>query len=202
MATKMNPRMRLIAVIAPISATWLYVLAHVFYLIVHPESREQMNLALMNRTPQSFEELRIQTEKLNEITSNIENFSLGEIRQELQRTSRLVTISRKEFHAQYEAWLEVKETTSQDRESFLQLRAQLDDISRLQDNQIRRLRALLDESEKPGFLDSLLGLSGSFFLGVLSSVLASAAYERVWARRTKLPPSESRVALSSDGESE
>lgn len=195
----MNYRFRLFSIVIPLCAGVLYMLGHTIHFALSQNSREQVNLMLMNRTPRSFEELRIQTERLNAITSNIEKYSLGEIRQELQRTSGLVTISRKEFAAQYDAWLEVKEAAGQDRESFLELRAQLDDVSRLQDNQIQRLRKLLDESAEPSFFDSVLGLVGSFFLGVMSSVLASAAYERVMARRAigSPPPRPQSMASKS-----
>jgi len=131
----------------------------------------------MNRSPLSFVALGAQIEELQRMTLNIDNYKLVEIKSALEKTARLAINARTEFQAQYDAWMYVESQSTKDKESFLQLRQKLDDVQKLQDREIVRLKKLLDESTKPSLLNDSFTLLLSFGLGILSSMIGSRIYD-------------------------
>lgn len=161
------------------------LLVRAAFVTIGTSNRLQTNLALMNRTPQSFLDLGAQVETLSEMTAEIDQHSLAEIKSALITTSRLAAYAQVESRAQYDAWLAIKNASVQDKKVFLQLRNQLDEVRRFQDTEIVRLKKLLDDSTKPSLLADGMNLMFSFVVGVLSSILASRLYEPWKARKAK-----------------
>lgn len=155
-------------------------------LTVGNSNRMQSNLAVMNRSPQSFIELGKQVEKLQQITANIDNYKLKEIKDELSTTAILAAHARTEFQAQYDAWISVQGEISRDKESFLKLKQRLDEVQRLQDAEIVRLSNLLEESTKTSIAEDAFGWVLSFIVGVMSSILATSIYDKWNKKRTDL----------------
>jgi hypothetical protein len=152
-------------------------------LTVGASNRLQSNLAVMNRSPQSFIALGSQVEELRRITTNIDDYKLREIKSALTTTARLAGHAQSEFLAQYESWVSVQGEIEKDKDSFQQLRQRLDEVKRLQDSEIVRLKDLLDRSAKPSLIADGLNLGISFLVGILSSVLASHIYEKLKLRK-------------------
>lgn len=155
------------------------------FVTIGTSNRLKTNLAIMNRTPQSFLDLGAQVETLTEMTAEIDQHSLAEIKSALITTSRLAAYAQVEYRAQYDAWLAIKNVNAQDKKAFLQLRNQLDEVQRLQDTEIVRLKKLLDDSTKPSLFADGMNLMFSFVVGILSSILASRLYELWKARKAK-----------------
>lgn len=140
-------------------------------------NRLRSNLVVMNRSPQSFVALGAQIEELQRMTLNIDNYRLVEIKSALEKTARLAGNAKTEFQAQYDAWVYVQSQSTKDKENFLQLRQKLDDVQKLQDREIVRLKKLLDESTKSSLLDYSFTLLLSFGLGILSSMIAARIHD-------------------------
>jgi len=167
---------------------FLIVLVLIIYLVrfgiltIGDSNRLVRNLVIMNRTPVSFVELSNQVIELQKITSNIDNYSLNDIKKNLLLTASFADLAGREFKAQYESWILVKNQIEKDTSSFVQLKQQLDEVQKLQNDEVVRLKKLLDETTKPSMFSSSMNLIASFILGVLSSVLASHIYV-MWQQR-------------------
>lgn len=159
------------------------VMIKVWFSMIGDDNQAKANLAVMARTPRSFVALEEQTKLLDSMTSDISQFTLAQIKDELEKTNHLVKTARQEFVAQNEAWVKVSRFAEKDMDSFIELKRKLDEVQRLQDEEIVRLNELLEESQKDSFFESLFGFIFSFSMGVLSSIAASHLYERYKTRQ-------------------
>lgn len=153
-------------------------------LMIGRANKLKSNLIIMNRTPPSFAELSNQVVKLQHITSDIDNYTLSDIKDNLVLTANLAEIAGSEFQSQYNSWVAVKGQISKDNENFVQLKQKLDQVQKLQDTEVVRLSKLLDEYMKPTLSSIGISMFGSFIVGVLSSILASYVYAR-WPQRVR-----------------
>lgn len=178
MTVAVNLRARLYVIYMVLGLSVIALFSRSVYLTLGTDSRMRANLTVMNRSPASFVALGKQTEKLQEMSSSIDRYSLGDIKTVLSDTVRLVSEARTEFLAQYDAWVAVKGQTSKDRESFLEFKARLDETRNMQVAEIVRLKKALDESTKPSWFETLGNLVAAFVAGIASSWIASALYSK------------------------
>jgi hypothetical protein len=146
------------------------------------ENITRTNLMLIVRTPQSIIKLQEHTQKINLMAGDIESVPLGEIKSAFTETVSLINLTTREIDAQYAAWLALKLEMNNDGASFKELKANLDTIRTLQNEEIVSLKKTLDEVEEVDMIESLISILISFFIGVLSSVVASIAFPKFAAK--------------------
>lgn len=143
---------------------------------------EKVNLVLMNRSPISLQRLNKHAEKLEDMTHNIDNYTFSTIKLEIDKTVELVSAANLELKAQYDAWISVKSSLKDDGDSLAKLKEQLDTTRNLQEQEIVKLKKILDNIQKPSIFDDLINLILTFLFGVLSSVIASMGLN-LWKNR-------------------
>lgn len=151
------------------------------------EAKLRTNVVLMNRAPVSLQQLTSHIGELEVMTSNIEKVSLGEIKLGLENTIRLVNQSNMELKAQYDAWIRIKDEIKKDDAQFRGLRNQLTHMQSLQDEEILRLKNMLNKAQKPSIFADATNLFLSFVLGVLSSIIATRGLRWWEMRKLKNP---------------
>lgn len=154
------------------------------FVIVGPDNVEKVNLVLMNRSPISLQRLNEHAEKLEEMTNNIDNYTFSTIKLEIDKTIKLVNFANLELKAQYDAWISVKSSLKNDGDSLAKLKEQLDTTRNLQEQEIVKLKNILDNIQKPSIIADLINLTLTFIFGVLSSVIASIGINK-WKNRHK-----------------
>lgn len=175
-------KFRIKLILTTLSIIGIVYISYFGILMVGNSNKLNTNISIMNRTPTSFIELGKQVQKLQIMTSNIDNYTLNDIKSSLLTTANLTNLASSEFKAQYESWLFVKGQINKDADSFIQVKQKLDQVQKLQDDEIVRLKELLDKSTKPSLLSSSLNLLISFLLGVLSSIFSSHVYSK-WLQK-------------------
>lgn len=157
---------------------FLVMLVRVGILTVGEENARRSNLAIMGRSAASIDRLNAHMAQLNQMTSNIENYNFGQIREALALTTTLVNQLGREFKAQQTSWEKVQAEIRRDQISFLELKNELAQIQDLQANEIVRLKKAIDEAARPSIFADAINLVISFVLGFFSSIAASWAYVR------------------------
>ena len=152
-------------------------------LIIGHKNTLRANLSVMSRSPKSFQLLSDNMRDLQEMTSNIDQYSLLQIKDALNKTSILVNQATAEFKAQQDSWNKVQGQINKDKVNFLEIRQQLEDVQKLQSGEILRLKTLLDETSRPSLLSDLTDLFVSFVFGVLASIVASHIYSWLKSRK-------------------
>ena len=143
------------------------------------EENLKVDLVLMNRQVESLSRLNRLSTDLEMITENIENYSFAQIKKSILDTVDSINLTNREIQAQYDSWVRVKNDIKHDREVFLELRDDLSQIQMLQDNEILKLKDFLESAEKTTLVSDSVSLFLTFFVGVLSSISASAAWRLV-----------------------
>lgn len=136
-------------------------------------------------SPQSaLNQLVKETADLSRLADNFEEMSIADIRRRLRSSIAVADRAALEFEAQSKAWSYVRGKIKDDSSTYDALRRDLAESQRLQEDEVRRLKRLLDDAQKPSLIADTWNLSLSFFLGVLSSLLATAMYEK-WKERLR-----------------
>jgi len=169
-------RLLLVSVVFAIIACIL--LGRSIYLATSGAHRGRTNLMLMTRTPQSLKLLEAQNRKIAQIASDIDSYSLREIKDVLSQTSRVAGRTTTELRAQSDAWEKIKTKIDIDANTYKDVQQNLSLVARLQSAEIVKLNKLLDDSTKPTLWNNILALLSSFLLGIVSSVAATMAYDK------------------------
>ena len=154
----------------------LVLCARIITLTNGRDNQEKAALMVMVRPPSSVIMLEQHAAHLKQMTENIESASLREITQPLDDTVRLIELANLELDAQHKAWLRVKDTARSDGNSFVELKRQLAATQALQDNEVKRIQTIMDESQNKGFVNFAFEQTTAFVLGVITSILSTAMY--------------------------
>jgi hypothetical protein len=164
-----------------LAIVFVVVMARAAVLMLGEENQRRADLAVMGRTPLSLVELNQQMSLLRNLTADIDHSSFQQIRDALTRTITLVDRTNTELIAQNEAWKETRSRIKNDELMYRSLRANLDNTRRLQDEEIIRLKRMLDRAQRPSMLSDAMSLVFTFTLGVISSMLATLIYP--WCKK-------------------
>lgn len=149
------------------------------FVVLSPSYRARAALVEANLQPVFVAPLLEQVGQLKTMGANIETTSIVALREALQNTARLAESATKEFEAQYASWAVVRGEIKNDGAPYNELRRQLEQTQRLQETEIIRLREALDKAVKPSMWWDVGTQGLSFFMGVLSSILATLTWERI-----------------------
>ena len=118
-------------------------------LTVGDANKIQTNLAIINRKPVSVEKLILQVAKLDGITNDIERTTLSDVKAALTETATLLKETQLEIDAQYQAWDAMKSAMEKDDATYRSVAMRLAAVRSQQDDQILRLRELIDSAQQP-----------------------------------------------------
>lgn len=187
-----NYRLRTYVAAGALLIAMLGLVARSIYLLSDQRIRVNTDLILATRTPSSLGALAEQAKKIDSISSNIDNYSLKEIKGALGDTAVLTATASRELKAQSDAWDEIKSKASNDANAYQEVKRNLDVAARMQDAQFLKVNELLEKSKRTSPTQWFLEIAGSFLVGLVTSWVASATYKRVrqWLRRfvPKLSP--------------
>lgn len=154
------------------------------FIALSPAHKLKAALLVVNVEPAAGPALLAQVQVLNTISADIENTSIATLREALSKTARLAERATREFEAQYQSWTVLRGHIKNDGTTYNELRRQLEQTQSLQDREILRLQQALSKAQKPSIWSEFSALSLSFFLGILSSVLATMFWEK-WPRLSR-----------------
>jgi hypothetical protein len=166
-------------------ALFALLLGRAYYLATSPFIRAQANLLSANTELSSVGALARQSSRLDQLSSQVEEMSLSDIRALLDETAALARRAARDFQSQYDSWSSLQGNIQEDSRAHDALRLKLDEVKRLQEGEVVRLKAMLDEAQKPSVFADALNLIISFFLGVLGSIAANAIYTAWQARKPR-----------------
>lgn len=147
-----------------------------YYLATDSSIRAKADLVLLNSELSSVVALARESERLGRLASRLEDLSLSELRNVLSDASILAERASRDFQAQYASWSNLRGRIREDSSTYEALRAQLAELQRLQNEEIVRLKQMLDAAQEPSIYADVVNLLLSFSLGILSSLLASGLY--------------------------
>jgi hypothetical protein len=127
----------------------------------------------MAREPKTQQSLNIQLNKLNEISNNIDSYSIQEIKSALKNTALLVNLSNKELNSQYEAWLSIKGVMEKDRKVFDKIRNEINNVEGMKEKQVLAVQEIIERNKNENVIGSFFTGITTFFLGVISSILGT-----------------------------
>jgi hypothetical protein len=156
-----------------------------YYLATDSFIRSKADMVLLNTELSSASALARESERLSRLASRLENVSLGELREILANAASLAERASRDFKAQYSSWSALRGKIKEDSSTYESLRVQLAELQRLQNEEILRLKQMLDAAQKPSIFADAMNLTLSFALGVLSSLLASGVYTWWQERRAR-----------------
>ena len=183
---RMQRRSKVLAVVAGL--LMMILLGRAIALHTFDYYRTQNALLQANREPLSLKLLNEHIESLDAMALNIEKASLGDIKAALEKTIRLTNQASQEYKVQFNAWSELRGKIKNDGSTYNALRAQLNDLQKFQQEEILRLRELLNKAQQDSPWEYFWSIALSFFLGVLGSLFASKVYDE-WKERKVLKAS-------------
>jgi hypothetical protein len=169
--------------IALLGVCFAVLLGRAFFLATNPLNRLRANLVVANQPQDSLSALVQQATKLSALSQNIESVSISSLRAAMEDSVATAQRAALDFNAQSNAWSELRGKIKDDSSTYESLRAQLADLQRMQKEEVVRLKSLLDEAQRPSIFADAFNLFLSFFVGVLSSLIASGLYEKWQTRR-------------------
>lgn len=152
--------------------------ARLIYLTIDAGLKLRAAVFVANSPQSALNQLVKETADLTRLADDIETMSIGDIRRRLRSSIAVADRAAVEFEAQSKAWSYVRGRIKEDSSTYDALRKDLAESQRLQEDEVRRLKRLLDDAQKPSLIADTWNLALSFFLGFLSSLLASAMYEK------------------------
>jgi len=159
------------------------MIGRAFFSATNPLNRITANLVVANQPQDSLAALVTQANRLSLLSKNIESLSINSLKAAMDDSVVAAQRAAIDFNAQSNAWSELRGKIKDDSSTYESLRVQLADLQRMQKDEIVRLKTLLDEAQRPSIFADAFNLFLSFFVGVLSSLLASGLYEKWQARR-------------------
>ncbi len=158
--------------------------ARLIYLTTDAGLKLRAAVFVANSPQSALNQLVKETADLTRLADDIETMSIGDIRRRLRSSIAVADRAAVEFEAQSKAWSYVRGRIKEDSSTYDALRKDLAESQRLQEDEVRRLKRLLDDAQKPSLIADTWNLALSFFLGFLSSLLASAMYEK-WKKPSR-----------------
>lgn len=182
--TRRATLVRLSVVATPLILLACVLVGRAAYLAYSQESQDRTNLMLMTRTPSSLGGLESQSKQLSEVAANIDQHSLSDIRELLDRTAVTARYVSREIQAQQDAWRYVQTKSVADAETYRKIQADLNIVTKIQEQEIVRLNSLLDQAKNSPLSITILTSIASFVLGILSSLISSHLYDQWKSRKS------------------
>lgn len=151
---------------------------YALYLTTNPLNQLRAHMMTANQPLDALSALIQQSDRLDQLSKNIENISIALLKQELDRSVMLANLAAKEFDAQSKSWSEMRGKIKQDNSTYDALRMELAELEKIQKDQIVRFKQVISEAERPSILADIRDLFLTFILGVLSSLIASSLYKK------------------------
>ena len=145
----------------------------VSYLTTNSENVDRADLITVTRTPLSFQKLNSHIDELEEMSKNIDTYTLGEIKDITKKTTYLLNQVGIELKAQHESWSDIQNLFEGDAEKFKQLRVSLDKAQQLNNKELLRIKNVMDQANQRTITEELSGTTLSFLFGVSSSLVAT-----------------------------
>jgi hypothetical protein len=171
-------------VMAIFTLAFTIALGRAYYLATDPFLRQQAALIAVNTELSSVSALERQSRKLSELTVRVEAISIGELRTLLIETAKIARGAAVDFQTQYEAWSSMRGMIKQDSSTYDALRSQLAEAKKMEQEEILYLKKMLEAAQQPSIFSDVVNLTISFVFGIVSSLVASAMYER-WSHRRR-----------------
>jgi len=163
----------------------LLVFARGIYILIGKDLNDEINTILVTRPLVSLKALAAHTDKIELVQNDIENQSFAQIKKMFEDTLRLTQNSVIEIKSQESAWLELKSEMKEDRVNFEQIKNQLADVENIKDQQIIRVKELMDVSESSFVIRSLQWV-GNHFVGFALGILASLIVNWIAQKETSV----------------
>lgn len=179
-------RMRYGVVSAMLIALAVALVARALFILYNDDVQSKINLKLMSREPTSLRLLENKRAEIDRATKNIGSLSLDEIQALLATTSLLAGQASTELKAQEDAWDKMKIRSDVDAATYEDVKRQLNIVSKMQSEEIIKLKGLLDEAKSPSVMDNIWGLFASFLIGVISSFAATFLLDLIRKRRSEV----------------
>lgn len=151
----------------------LIVSFRVLYLTTDIENIDRADLITVTRTPLSFLKLNTHIKELEDMSKNIDNYTLGEIRDITKNTANLLNQVSIELKAQHESWSDIQDLFEGDAEKFKELRVSLDKVQQLRNGELIRIKSVIDQANQRTITEELSGTTLSFAFGVSTSIVAT-----------------------------
>ncbi|WP_133245426.1 hypothetical protein [Pelagibaculum spongiae] len=137
------------------------------------ENQDQADLIMLVRTPISIGLLQEHLKELQNMTKEIDAYSLSEIKVNFEKTTRILEMVDAEITAQQKSWFNLSQRLKQDAGEFKKLKENLDAVQVLTSNELERINAMIEDASKPRLLDLIGSSVWAFILGIMSSVFAT-----------------------------
>ncbi|MGB3383956.1 MAG: hypothetical protein WBA64_04705 [Marinomonas sp.] len=158
----------------------------VVYLTLNSENVDRADLITVTRTPLSFQKLNSHIDELEEMSKNIDTYTLGEIKDITKKTTYLLNQVGIELKAQHESWSDIQNLFEGDAEKFKQLRVSLDKAQQLNNKELLRIKNVMDQANQRTITEELSGTTLSFVFGVSTSIVASYLIKMFQRRKRKV----------------
>ena len=145
----------------------------VLYLTTDSENIDRADLITVTRTPLSFLKLNSHIKELENMSKNIDTYTLGEIRDITKNTAYLLNQVSIELKVQHESWNDIQDLFEGDAEKFKDLRVSLDKAQQLNDKELLRIKSVMDQANQRTISEELSGTTLSFIFGVSTSLVAT-----------------------------
>ncbi len=169
---------RLKVMVTIIIAMGVGIIYRVYNITFNPEYTVKANLQWMAREPRTLELLNDHLKNLNNISENIDSYSIKDIKKSVKDTLVLVNLSNKELNSQYEAWLSIKGTMENDRAIFDKMRNDMNNIKEIKTEQVLAIKGAIDKAYAPSFMDHIFTHIITFILGIFSSIFATILFKK------------------------
>ncbi len=125
------PQWRSTLLISMLMLILLVLIIRAYILTIGEESNLRSNIWIMSRSPESIQRLNTHLVTLQEMTSNIGQYNLNQIKEALSKTSTLAQQANIEFIAQQDSWNKVQLEIKKDKISFFEIQRQINEAQKI-----------------------------------------------------------------------